>query len=277
MWRWLWLPGNNFWTLGYKANCILSNSRDRASLTYELNCDRNHQIDEIDHGLNMYCTLYDSSLPSYDYLLGTATMLCVLVMALQWRHNGRNIVSHRPSHDWLLNRLFRRRSKKTSKLRVIGLCAGNSPGNDDSPNPALICLVDNISNALEECEYVLGLFSDFSKAFDTIHHQIRLKNMEYYRAHGIAHTSIKSYLSNRKQYVEYNSCKELSWGVPQGPILGPRLFLIYSNYLANVSQKLFFLVVRQWFEYLLISSKKIRSIDFRNELRNRSYHWLVGR
>ena len=48
-------------------------------------------------------------------------------IALQWRHNGRDNVSNHQPHDCILNRLFRRRSKKTSKLRVTGLCAGNSP------------------------------------------------------------------------------------------------------------------------------------------------------
>ena len=53
--------------------------------------------------------------------------------SLQWRHNGRDSVSnHQPLHC-LLNRLFRRRSKKTSKLRVTGLCAGNSPGTGEFP------------------------------------------------------------------------------------------------------------------------------------------------
>ena len=47
---------------------------------------------------------------------------------LQWRHNGLDNVSNHQPHDCLLNRLFRRRSKKTSKLRVTGRCAGNSPG-----------------------------------------------------------------------------------------------------------------------------------------------------
>ena len=47
--------------------------------------------------------------------------------ALQWRHNGRDSVTNHQPHDCLLNRLFRRRSKKTSKLSVAGLCAGNSP------------------------------------------------------------------------------------------------------------------------------------------------------
>ena len=54
-------------------------------------------------------------------------------MTLQWRHNGRDGVSnHQPQHC-LLNRLFGRRSKKTSKLRVTGLSAGNSPVTGDFP------------------------------------------------------------------------------------------------------------------------------------------------
>ena len=53
--------------------------------------------------------------------------------SLQWRHNGRDSVSNHQPHDCLLNRLFRRRSKKTSKLRVTGLCAGNSPGTVEFP------------------------------------------------------------------------------------------------------------------------------------------------
>ena len=52
---------------------------------------------------------------------------------LQWRHNGRDSVSNHQPHDCLLNRLFKRRSKKTSKLRVTGLCAGNSPGTGEFP------------------------------------------------------------------------------------------------------------------------------------------------
>ena len=43
-------------------------------------------------------------------------------IALQWRHTGRDSLSNHQPHDCLLNRLFRRRSKKTSKLRVTGLC-----------------------------------------------------------------------------------------------------------------------------------------------------------
>ena len=52
---------------------------------------------------------------------------------LRWRHNGHDSVSNHQPHDCLLKRLFRRRSKKTSKLRVTGLCAGNSPGTGEFP------------------------------------------------------------------------------------------------------------------------------------------------
>ena len=54
-------------------------------------------------------------------------------ISLRWRHNGHDCVSnHQPRHC-LLNRLFERRSKKTSKHRVTGLCEGNSPGTGEFP------------------------------------------------------------------------------------------------------------------------------------------------
>ena len=54
-------------------------------------------------------------------------------LSLRWRHNGRDSVSNHQPYDCLLNRLFRRRWKKTSKLCVAGLCAGNSPGTGEFP------------------------------------------------------------------------------------------------------------------------------------------------
>ena len=51
----------------------------------------------------------------------------------QWRHNGRDSVSNHQPHDCIANRLFRRRSMKTSKLRVTGFCAVNSPVTGEFP------------------------------------------------------------------------------------------------------------------------------------------------
>ena len=54
-------------------------------------------------------------------------LLPTRIKSLQWRHNGHDGVSNHQPHDYVLNRLFRRRSKKTSEFRVTGLCEGNSP------------------------------------------------------------------------------------------------------------------------------------------------------
>ena len=53
--------------------------------------------------------------------------------SLQWHHNGCHSVPNHQPHHCLLNRLFGRRSKKTSKIRVTGLCAGNSPRTGEFP------------------------------------------------------------------------------------------------------------------------------------------------
>ena len=70
-------------------------------------------------------------------MVSLLTHICVTrpqwVNALHWRHNGHDSVSKHQPHDCLLNRLFRRRSKKISKLRVTGLCAGNSPETSEFP------------------------------------------------------------------------------------------------------------------------------------------------
>ena len=59
--------------------------------------------------------------------------ICGTKGPLQWRHNERNGVSNHQPHDCLPSRLFRRRSKKTSKVRITGLCAGNSPVTGEFP------------------------------------------------------------------------------------------------------------------------------------------------
>jgi len=108
---------------------------------------------------------------------------------------------------------------------------------------ALIMSVDKITAALERGNFVLGVFLDFSKAFDTIDHNILLQKLECYGIRGTALQWFQSYLSDRYQYVSFDGVcstkQKIICGVPQGSILGPLLFLIYVNDLAYVSQELF--------------------------------------
>ena len=84
------------------------------------------------HGKPIPLSLIDSITdPGCHYMLQTVSKLSNNL--LQWRHNGRDSVSHHQPHDCLLNRLFTRRTEKTSKLRVTGLCAGNSPMTGEFP------------------------------------------------------------------------------------------------------------------------------------------------
>ena len=93
------------------------------------------------------------------------------VFPLQWCHNDHDGVSNHQPHDCLLNRLFRRRSKKTSKLRVTGLCVGNSPGPVNSPHKGPItrkrCPFDDVIMSILHVRKVSfkGYFLTFSSLF----------------------------------------------------------------------------------------------------------------
>ena len=102
----------------------------------------------------------------------------------------------------ILERLFNNRLDSfIEKNSILSECQYGFR-NSRSTYMALMDLVENICESIDKKKYVMGIFIDLKKAFDTIDHNILLRKLYHYGVRGITYDWVKSYLKNRKQFIQ---------------------------------------------------------------------------
>ena len=101
-----------------------------------------------------------------------------------------------------------------------------------STSHALMDLVEEITSSIDAKKISIGVFIDLKKAFDTVNHTLLIDKLEYYGIRGIAQEWLKSYLKDRKQFVQIDECAStllnVTCGVPQGSIGTETVYIVYK-------------------------------------------------
>ena len=115
-------------------------------------------------------------------------------------------------------------------------------GHNRSISIALIKLIEEITSLLDRKLFIICMFIDVNKAFDTIDNNILIKKAENMGLRGISINWLSSYLNNDELCVEIRNNKyslgDVVCVIPQGSIVGPLLVMIYINDICNVSENL---------------------------------------
>lgn len=125
-----------------------------------------------------------------------------------------------------------RLNKFIEKFKILS-SAQNGFRSGKSTNTAIFDCLHTIYDSLNKKEHTVALFYDFSRAFDTVDHQLLLNKLYGIGVRGVTHQWITNYLQNRTNTVQIQGIKshttENTVGVPQGSILGPLLFILFTS------------------------------------------------
>ena len=149
-----------------------------------------------------------------------------------------------------------------------------------STSHAINYSVQNITKKLENGRHVLGIFIDLSKAFDTIDHNKLLKKLYNYGIRGQCYELLKNYLLDRQQYTEIFNEKSLRevvlYGVPQGSVLGPLLFLLYINDIVNVTTNGEFVLFADDTNIFVVGKDRKEAFTKANEVLRKIYLYMIS-
>ena len=155
-------------------------------------------------------------------------------------------VSLLPQFSKIIEKLLNKRLDTFLEANQVLTSSQYGFRNKASTSHALLDLHEQLTKSMDEKLKTIGTFIDLKKVFDTIDHSLLIKKLNIYGIRGVASSWITSYLDKRSQYVYYNDVKsdtpDISCGVPQGSILGSKLFILYINDMVNVSKLFKFII-----------------------------------
>ena len=115
---------------------------------------------------------------------------------------------------------------------------------NSNTSDAIIELLDNVYSSLDSKQSTNAVYLDFSKAFNTVNHNILMSKLLHNGVRGVMQRWFESYLTNRKQYVSIRNCNSsmsnITLGVLQDSVLGQVLFLLYINDMYRSSNQMRF-------------------------------------
>ena len=140
--------------------------------------------------------------------------------------------------------------------------------------------ISMILNGIENNKHVIGIFLDLSKAFDTINHDIMLAKLTNYGIRDNCLKLLESYLTSRKQIVKFgdelSDSGNIKYGVPQGSVLGPLLFLLYINDIVNCTKICKFVLFADDTNIFVVANTEHEAYQIANEALEKLQNYMVN-